>query len=34
MIRRVAGTQFDPGVVQAYDAVPDERFEELQERLG
>jgi diguanylate cyclase (GGDEF)-like protein len=34
MIRRVAGTQFDPGVVQAFDAVPDERFRELRERLG
>jgi ribonuclease P protein subunit RPR2 len=34
MIRRVAGTQFDPGVVQAYDAVPDERFKEIRERIG
>ena len=34
MIRRAAGTQFDPGVVQAYEAVPDERFSELRERIA
>ena len=34
IIRRVSGTQFDPGVVHAFEAVPDERFRELRERMG
>jgi HD-GYP domain-containing protein (c-di-GMP phosphodiesterase class II) len=34
IIRRVSGSQFDPGVVEAFDAVPDQRFRDLRERLG
>lgn len=32
IIRAVAGTQFDPAVVEAYDRVPDERFAHLRQR--
>jgi ribonuclease P protein subunit RPR2 len=28
-IRRVTGTQFDPDVVAAFDAIPDSEFERL-----
>ena len=30
-IRRVTGTQFDPAVVAAFDAIPDSEFERLRE---
>jgi ribonuclease P protein subunit RPR2 len=33
-IRHLAGTQFDPDVVAAYDRVPDEALQELREQLG
>ena len=33
-IRRSAGSQFDPAVVEAFEQVPLERFVELRERLG
>ena len=33
-IRRVSGTQFDPGVVAAFDKVPDGTFAGIRERVG
>jgi HD-GYP domain-containing protein (c-di-GMP phosphodiesterase class II) len=34
IIREVAGTQFDPDVVDAFEQVPAERFTEMREELG
>jgi ribonuclease P protein subunit RPR2 len=33
-IRRGAGTQFDPAVVEAFDGVPDTTLQSLRERIG
>jgi HD-GYP domain-containing protein (c-di-GMP phosphodiesterase class II) len=33
IIRAAAGTQFDPGVVAAYDTIPDERFVAIRDGL-
>jgi ribonuclease P protein subunit RPR2 len=33
-IHRVSGSQFDPGVVAAFDSVSDERFAQIKERVG
>jgi HD-GYP domain-containing protein (c-di-GMP phosphodiesterase class II) len=33
-IRRASGTQFDPGVVGAFDSLADERFAAIRERVG
>jgi ribonuclease P protein subunit RPR2 len=33
-IRAAAGTQFDPGVVTAFDSLPNERFDAIRERIG
>jgi HD-GYP domain-containing protein (c-di-GMP phosphodiesterase class II) len=34
VIEAACGTQFDPGVVEAYRRIPDERFAQLRSRLG
>ena len=34
IIAEAAGTQFDPAVVEAFAAVPDERFDELRTAIG
>ena len=33
-IKSAAGTQFDPGVVEAFCSIPDSRFEALREKIG
>ena len=33
-IREAAGTQFDPAIVAAYDAVPDEAFARIREGIA
>ena len=33
-IRAAAGTQFDPGIVDVFDALPDRRFAAIRERIG
>ena len=34
IIREAAGTQFDPGVVEAFCTLPVERFDAIRERIG